>query len=157
MTIEQVAMTLLVWISTHSSYQMAAKLPPPPIVSMSSQELATLVRNRAGPEGQESLASWMVHGYYSTDGPDRGTIYIVHPSETPGAELFSDAAENPIWRERLLHELVHHAQHVSGAQFECSQKRELSAYYLGGVYLQQRAVADPLPDRILIAFWASRC
>lgn len=32
-----------------------------------------------------------------------------------------------------------------------------AARLLGGVYLKQRNVADPLPDRMFLAIWTSRC
>lgn len=159
MTIEQIAVALLLWIASHSSYKTAGQLPPPPIVLMSAQQLTALVRDRAGLSADEAGNQWRVHGYYSLDDEDRGTIYVVHPAETPGAELFGDPAENPIFRERLLHELVHYAQYGTGAikDLECPAMREIPAYHLGGVYLKERAVADPLPDRMFLAFWASRC
>lgn len=159
MTIEQIAVALLMWIASHSSYPTAGRLPPPPIVLMTAEELSALVRERSGLALQDAGDQWRVYGYFSLDEDDHGTIYVPHPADTPGAELYEHPADNPIFRERLLHELVHYVQHATGAihAFECQSRRELAAYYLGGVYLKERAVADPLPDRMFLAFWASRC
>jgi hypothetical protein len=158
MTMEQVATALLVWIASHSSYREAARLPPPPIVTMTAEDLTTVVRQRAGAAAR-GVDDWRVYGYFSLDDEDHGTIYIVRPADTPGAELFEDPADNPIFRERLLHELVHYAQHATGEvqRLQCPQMRELAAYYLGGLYLKQRDIADPLPDRMFLAIWTSRC
>jgi hypothetical protein len=158
MTIEQIAVALLMWIASHSSFQTAGQLPPPPIVLTTVEELTALVRQRSGVAPGEA-GEWNVYGYLSLDEDDHGTIYVVRPADTPGAELFVDPADNPIFRERLLHELVHYVQYATGALsgLQCPSMRELAAYYLGGVYLKERAVADPLPDRMLFAFWAARC
>jgi hypothetical protein len=77
-------------------------------------------------------------------------IYLVHPQDTPGAAAHADPTENPLFRERLLHELVHFAQHASGAyaRFDCPAQGELDAYRLGGLYLRQLGVADPMPGRM---------
>lgn len=70
--------------------------------------------------------------------------------------LFED---NPILTERLLHELVHHVQHHSGAYdtFPCMAYGEKEAYRLGGLYFDRHYMEDPMPNR---QFWAhvySRC
>lgn len=159
MMIEQIAAALLVWIASHSSYPTAGRLPPPPIVLTTAAELSALVQKRTDVAPETARQAWRIHGFFSLDEDDHGTIYLVRPADTPGAELFQDPTENPIFRERLLHELVHYAQYATGAMhdFKCPAMRELMAYHLGGVYLKQRSVADPLPDRMFLAFWGSRC
>ena len=81
---EEVATALLVWIASHSSYREAARLPPPPIVTMTSEQLTAVVRERAGAAARNA-EDWRVYGYFSLDDEDRGTIYIVRPADTPGA------------------------------------------------------------------------
>jgi hypothetical protein len=94
--------------------------------------------------------------YAFEDGP-HGAIYVIDPALTEGAD--DDPLGNPIFQERLLHELVHHVQRHTGAydRFACPAEGEVDAYRLGGLFLKQRRVEDPLPNR---NFWArvySRC
>ncbi|SDF04030.1 hypothetical protein SAMN04488105_111169 [Salipiger thiooxidans] len=60
--------------------------------------------------------------FAATDGP-HGTIYILDADTIDGASHYDDAHENPLWREILLHELVHHAQaqHGAVAGWECQR------------------------------------
>ncbi|WP_425426577.1 hypothetical protein [Antarctobacter heliothermus] len=59
-----------------------------------------------------------------------------------------------MFREILLHELVHHVQRNTGLwdEWACPAIGETEAYRLGGRYLRQTRTADPLPNR---NFWAA--
>jgi hypothetical protein len=54
---------------------------------------------------------------------------------------------------------VHYVQYHSGsfARFTCPARGELDAYRLGGHYLSQLGVPDPIPARATVARWYSRC
>lgn len=63
------------------------------------------------------------------------------------------------WVSPVLHELIHHAQFDSGAYdtYSCRNYGELEAYTLGGKYLKDRYVTDPLPNRDVREHMYSRC
>lgn len=145
---EPIVAGLLVWIAAHSAYPVAG-VTPPALVLVSAEKMADLVSAPAG----------HVHGFFVADEGERGTIYLVRPEDTPRAEHYPAAADNPWFRERLLHELVHYAQHVSGeaAQWRCPSQGEFRAYLLGGRYLREAGVPDPLPNRRFSAFVATGC
>ena len=148
---QDIALSLLLWIAANSSYPVAG-VSPPPIQLLGTEELTALyVAQNGAPSGAPKLDR-RIQGYYSwTDGP-QGVIYLPHPNETPGAEAYpDDPSANPIFRERMLHELVHYAQHATGAyaRFVCPAQGEFDAYRLGGIYLRQQGAADPLTGRFV--------
>ncbi len=59
----------------------------------------------------------------------------------------------------LLHELVYVTQRASGAyaNFACPTRGEFDAYWLGGTYLRELGVADPMPMRMYRAQRSSAC
>ena len=67
--------------------------------------------------------------------------------------------ENLVFQERLLHELIHHVQKVSGAEqrFTCRKFGEKEAYLLGGEFLKSHYFTDLLPNRYILAHMYSRC
>lgn len=51
--------------------------------------------------------------YAATDQP-RLTICAIAADLVEGSDAFEDARDNPLWREILLHKLVHHTQWQAG-------------------------------------------
>lgn len=149
---------LLQWIGDNSDYKTEA-VEHPQVVMMSPQELTrefyTGVAHLIPEDGVDERLNAL---YAYTDGA-HGTIYLLMPSAIEGADRFGDPSENPLFREILLHELVHHVQYTSGASqaWACLAMGEREAYALGGIYLNQTATTDPLPNRNLWASMYARC
>lgn len=154
---EELASALLIWIAAHSEYAVA-KARPPAIVLVDPAEMQAVADTRASALHSSSpggrLWGWFERGEGAT-----GVIYLIRPEDTPQAERYADASENPLFRERLLHELVHYAQRVSGSDrtLDCLAQGEADAYRLGGLYLREAGVPDPLPHRRVWARNVSRC
>ncbi len=146
---EQLALSLLLWIAAHSTLAVAG-LNPPPIVLLNPEQMTALYYQQAGMPSTAPKVDTRVQGYFDWSGDSRGVIYLVRPQDTPGANAYTDPADNPLFRERLLHELVHFAQHATGSyeRFDCPAQGEFDAYRLGGIYLRQLGVADPMPGRM---------
>ncbi len=144
---------LLDWIGNNSAYK-TADMQYPAVLELSAEELTreyyTGVAHLVPDDGVDERINAL---YAPGDGPN-GTIYIIAARFADGAEDFEDTRDNPLWREILLHELVHHAQHQSGTadDWACLSIGESEAYQLGGRYLRQRRVTDPLPNR---NFWGA--
>ncbi len=147
--VEQLALSLLLWIAAHSTLWVAG-LSPPPVVLLNPEQMTALYYQQAGMPSTAPKVDTRVHGYFDWSGNGPGVIYLVRPQDTPGGAAYTDPADNPLFRERLLHELVHFVQHASGAypHFDCPAQGEFDAYRLGGIYLRQLGVADPLPGRM---------
>ena len=152
------AATLLAWIAANSDLNPDG-IPLPEIVPLSPEALTsefyTGVPHLIPDDGVDERVNAL---YAATDGA-HGRIYILDPATMADAEHFDDPAANPLWREMLLHELVHHVQWQTGIQqtWACNAQGERMAYLLGGQYLRQVGARDPLPNR---SFWAhaySRC
>lgn len=149
---EQLATALLVWIAAHSDLETRA-LPLPEIVLMSPQTLTreyyTGAPHLIPKDGVDDRLNAL---YAAEDGPN-GTIYTLAPAHIDGAADFDDPADNPLFREIILHELVHHAQWQTGQpeSWACQSQGEKDAYHLGGHYLKELRVTDPIPNR---NFWA---
>jgi hypothetical protein len=152
---EQVAAALLVWIAAHSSYPVA-QLAPPPVVLLTPQALIAQVERDEGVAAQHG-SDLRLQGYFKPDSAGGGTVYVIRPEDTPGAAAHADPADNPLFRERLLHELVHYAQAATGRHFRCRSQGEVDAYALGGQYLKEHGVPDPLPERRLVARMVQMC
>ena len=157
---EQIASALLIWIAMNSAYP-AAGLRPPPIVLLEPAAMAALARGESfdGASQSPPTADANIWGHYRWDAGPSGTIYIVRPEDTAGAARYAQPSDNPVFRERLLHELVHFAQRQTGAyeRFLCRAQGEHDAYRLGGRYLHEQGVGDPLPNRRFVAFVQSSC
>ena len=146
---------LLDWISQNSQHD-TSNIDHPVVRVLSpnaiTTEMYTGVAHLIPDDGvDERINALYAHG--------EDTIYILDSIYVDGADAFADPTQNPLWREILLHELVHHVQWETGLAetWMCDAQGELEAYHLGGVYLEQQNTADPLPNR---AFWArmySRC
>jgi hypothetical protein len=155
---ESLAASLLIWIATYSSLP-ATLLRPPPITLLSPEAMTAMYYKESGSSMKAPEVDPRVMGYFRREGADAGTIYLISPDRVPQASRFLDPLENPIFRERLLHELVHYVQWATGqySRFVCPAQGELAAYSLGGSYLRSLGVIDPMPNR---DFWAphlSRC
>jgi hypothetical protein len=151
---EPLIVSLLLWVAAHSDYRVADS-PLPEVRLLTPTEMTALYREQTGQKASAAQIDTRIQGYFSwADGPP-GVIYLIHPRDTPGAADFSDPTENPLFRERLLHELVHFAQRTSGAYagYACPARGEFDAYRLGGAYLRELGVADPMPLRMR---WAQR-
>lgn len=147
---ETLLLALLGWIAANTAYDTAA-VPLPEVVPLTPDAIraeyfhgaGVPAPTRGGPE---------VFALYDPGGGSDGRIFIVAPELTPGLQGGEDPLENPVFQERLLHELVHHVQHQSGAaaRYACFAEGEPEAYRLGGLFLQRHHANDPLPNR---AFW----
>jgi hypothetical protein len=155
---ESLAAALLVWIATYSLLP-AMVLRPPAVKLLSPEAMTAMYHKETGSALKAPAVDPRVMGYFRREGADAGTIYLIDPDRVPQARRFLDPLENPIFRERLLHELVHYVQWATGQynQFVCPAQGELAAYSLGGAYLRSLGVVDPMPNR---EFWVphlSRC
>ena len=84
---------------------------------------------------------------------ENGTLYVLAPQHIAEADDVEDPTENPIFREIVIHELIHHVQWSTGAADTrpCPSRGEEEAYLLGGRYLRRAHATDPIPSR---NFWA---
>jgi hypothetical protein len=144
---------LLAWIGDNSTYD-THDIPHPIVRQLSAEELTreyyTGVAHLMPDDGVDERLNAL---YATTDGA-HGTIYVIEAVAVEGAEEFEIPEDNPLFREIVLHELVHHVQHHSGAAdgWQCLSIGETEAYRLGGRYLRELRVDDPLPNR---NFWAA--
>lgn len=151
--------SLMLWIGANSAYDTNA-LPMPHVQIMTPAQLTAEYYTSSGlPAAARPDIDPRVMALYDFEAPPHGRIYIIDPALTEGMRPGEDPLDNPVFQERLLHELVHHVQRLSGAydEFKCPAQGEIEAYRLGGVFLERRHADDPLPNR---AFWAriySRC
>ncbi|MBY6114653.1 hypothetical protein KUW09_09260 [Mameliella alba] len=149
---------LLAWIGDQTEYE-TQHMPHPIVRVMSPQELTgeyySGVAHLAPDDGVDDRLNAL---FSREDGPN-GTIYLLAPEFIDHAEAFDSPSDNPLWREILLHELVHYVQWKSGAseRWECLALGEPEAYLLGGRYLKRTGTSDPMPNRM---FWGriyARC
>ena len=155
---EAVIDALLDWIAGNSAYTTDG-ITRPIVVELSPEDLTrefySGVPHLVPDDGVDERLNAL---YAFGDGP-AGTIYILDANTIDGAREFDAPHDNPLWREILLHELVHHVQRVTGAydRFPCRNFGEREAYDLGGKFLKQRYARDPLPNRVFWATIYSRC
>ena len=153
------ATALMAWIAANSTYDTAI-MPIPEIVLMTPIELTAEAYSDTPDLIPDSRVDDRVLALYSFEDGANGTVYLLAPEQP---NILVDPEElsefDPLFEERLLHELVHHVQRMSGAYdaFPCRNFGELQAYQLGGSYLRQRNVEDPLPNRNFRAHIYSRC
>ena len=149
---------LLEWIAAETRYP-ATDLPHPEVLLLSAEEMTQEYYSGVPHLAPEDGVDERINALLSIEDGPSGTIYLLAPSEIDGADAFDDPAENPLWREILLHELVHYVQWQTGTSgdWDCLAMGEPEAYLLGGRYLKQVGATDPLPNR---NFWAriyARC
>lgn len=153
------ATALMAWIATNSSYD-TANMPIPEIILMTPAELTAEAYSDTPGLIPVSGVDDRVLALYSFEDGANGTVYLLAP-EQPDTPVDPDEQPefDPLFEERLLHELVHHVQRMSDAysSFPCRNFGERQAYQLGGTYLRQRNVEDPLPNRNFWAHIYSRC
>lgn len=155
---KSIVLMLMVWISGHSNYD-TADMPLPEIVEMTPVEI-TKEAYTDNPNGiPEGGVDTRIKALYSHEDGPNGTIYIIAASLTDGPKEFSRSIENPVFQERLLHELIHHTQRMSGdlEQMPCRNFGEKEAYLLGGEFLKAINAEDPMPNRNFWAHIYSRC
>ncbi|PWC56014.1 DUF6647 family protein [Azospirillum sp. TSO22-1] len=140
---------LLLWIGAHTGYRVDG-IPRPEVRLVSAREITAEYYAEAQlsaygrPEVDERI--WAL---YDMEGGTGGIVYVVNDRPL----------DDPLFQERLLHELVHHVQRVNGAygRFRCRAEGEREAYLLGGRFLKEKRAEDPLPNRNFWAAMYSRC
>lgn len=149
----ELATALLVWIGANSSYD-TANIYPPDIIEMTPLEITA----ESYTDSLEMIPMGRIDdrfiALYNFEKGENGTIYVLGAKWTDdGTAPEQEPWTDPIFQERVLHELVHHVQRVSGAYktFPCRSYGEREAYELGGKFLKQNYATDPLPNRI---FWS---
>ena len=143
---------LLAWIGDNTAYDVA-QVPRPALVELSPEELTEeLYADAPQLLPEDGVDDRLLALYSNEDGP-HGTLYVLAPEFVADAGYFEDPTENPIFREIVLHELIHHVQWATGTAdtWPCPSRGEEEAYTLGGRYLFETNTPDPLPNR---AFWA---
>lgn len=149
---------LLAWIGDNTEYNVA-DMPHPIVLSLSPEELTreyyTGVAHLMPDDGVDERLNAL---FSREDGPN-GTIYLLGATYVDGAAEFDSPTDNPLFREILLHELVHFVQWKSGVSdsWPCLALGEPEAYTLGGRYLRQTRTTDPLPNRMFWGRMYGRC
>ncbi|TNC73777.1 hypothetical protein [Rubellimicrobium roseum] len=143
---------LLAWIEAETDYE-TADLPRPTLVLMRPPDLTREYYSAAPQLLPSDGVDDRLLALYSAEDGAHGTIYVLSPEYVTDAEHWEDPAENPIFREIVLHELIHHIQWQTGAAatWPCPAHGETEAYLLGGRYLRETRTDDPIPNR---TFWA---
>lgn len=146
---------LLQWISDNSSY-VTKDVRLPTVVEMTRTEIT---REFYADHPKQAPANGIDHRIKALYNAEKEILYVIRAEQMAHADEFDSPNDNPVWREIVLHELIHHVQWQTGhvKDWLCERYGEKEAYILGGQYLKQRASDDPIPNRI---FWAniySRC
>lgn len=120
---------LLAWLDGNSDYR-TANLSPPQVVEMSRRELTREYYSSAPELLPSSGVDARVFALYAAGDGAAGTIYVLEAAAVEGSKTYDDPHENPIWREMVLHELVHHVQwqHAEQRTWPCRNAGELDAY-----------------------------
>ncbi|MGG7568082.1 hypothetical protein ACQ5SO_18175 [Rhodovulum sp. DZ06] len=149
---------LAVWLASHSAYP-ATEHPLPELVLLTPEGLTAEAYTDAPRMIPEGGVDDRINALYAIEDGANGVIYALAPQFVDGAEHFDDPADNPAFREIILHELVHHAQSMTGeyGRMQCRAQGERDAYLIGGRYLKSRHARDPLPNRNFWAHVYSRC
>lgn len=146
---------LLQWISANSSYDtMNIRLPT--VVEMTRTEITREFYTDYPDKIPMNGVDDRINALYNAE---KEILYVISATLATHADKFDSPHENPVWREIVLHELIHHVQWQSGRlkDWPCKRFGEKEAYLLGGKYLQQKATADPLLNRRFWASMYSRC
>ena len=155
---EALVSALLAWLDTNADYPLEG-VPPPIVRELDAEALTAESRGEPHDGVAPGEADPRVLALYSRrDGP-HGTIYILEAASTPGLQPGEPPLENPVFRERLLHELVHHVQFHTGAYaaFACRELAEVDALRLGALYLRRHRVFEWPGRRQRALHEASRC
>jgi len=154
---EAILAMLLNWLATNTELKVG-NIPIPSVVELSPEDLTQEFYSDSGVVPARPVDDRILALYSWTDGPS-GTIYILGRNYMDVSSGEDTGLDNPIFQERLLHELVHHIQHHTGEydEFDCTRQGELAAYLIGGVFFQKKNITDPLPNRHVLAHLYSRC
>ncbi|MGP6085951.1 hypothetical protein [Antarctobacter jejuensis] len=149
---------LLAWIGENTEYDVT-DLPTPIVQTLTPQELTQEYYSGVAHLMPDDGVDERLNALFSREDGRDGTIFMLGAVHIDGASEFDHPTDNPLFREILLHELVHYVQWKSGASdsWECLAMGEPEAYLLGGRYLRQTRTTDPLPNRM---FWGriyARC
>lgn len=149
---------LLNWIAANTHYEFG-DIPHPAVIELTAQELTRELYRDVPDSIPDSGVDDRIQALYSWEDGQHGTIYILERDNTKVSLSQETGLDNPLFQERLLHELVHHVQYVTGEydSFTCMKEGELAAYQYAGKFLRQQSVADPLPNRRILAHLYSRC
>lgn len=153
--------SLRLWIGANSAYPTVG-LPLPDVVPMTPATPATLTREYYTDAPQllpaDGVDERVLALHAPEDGPD-GTINVLDCRLEASLTDDEPPCEDPLYQERLLHELVHHVQHVTGSdgRFACPAFGEKEAYLLGGRFPKSCHATDPLPNRQFRAHVYRRC
>lgn len=155
---EILAAFLMTWIADHSDYQ-TRDMPLPAIVELAPEELTRQAYSDQPELIPADGIDERVFAMYVFEDGDHGTVYVLGRRWVDGRMIHQGKVGSPAFQERLLHELVHHVQHMSGAydRFPCRNHGEREAYLLGGKFLASQRVHDPLPYRVVMANRRSQC
>lgn len=146
---------LLDWIGQNSRYETAG-ISHPIVIEMTPEELTRELYTGIPHLIPDGGVDDRVNALYAHA---EETIYILSADTIDGASDFDTPTENPLWREILLHELVHHVQWETGESqtWVCDAQGETIAYQLGGAYLAQTHTYDPMGNRMFWAQMYARC
>ncbi len=149
---------LMLWITANSDYS-TEHMPLPSVVVMTAEELTREYYTDSPQLLPANHIDERVLALYAFDDGRDGTIYVRDCRNDGALNSGADDCDDPAYQERLLHELVHHVQRLSGVMenFPCRNFGEKEAYLLGGRYLKARYATDPLPNRNFWAHMYSRC
>ncbi len=146
---------LLEWTGSNTDHPVT-DVPPPEIVPMDPRALTVEAYSDVPQLLPEDGVDERVRALYNAE---LRRIYVLDPRHVGGWDEHEEAFSNPAWREILLHELIHHVQWSTGVAdlWPCKAFGEKEAYLLGGRYLKERSVTDPLPNRNFWAHAYARC
>lgn len=149
---------LLAWIDQYSIYD-TTDTALPAVVEVSGYTLTQRAYRDIPQHIPASGIDEKLFAFYMWNEGDNGTIFIRPAADTPKPEHIANPLQNPVFQERLLHELIHHVQYTDGAyeRFHCDNMAEAEAYKLGGLFLRQKETADPLPNRQQISYFLGLC
>ncbi len=155
---ESLVLVLLAWLSANTEFDISL-VPVPNIVELGPREITLEYYSEYPGRMPASGIDERVQALYSWEDSPHGTIYILGRSFTEPSMSQEQGLNNPLFQERLLHELVHHVQYHLGHydSYECQNEGELQAYLYAGRFLQSQNVSDPLPNRRVLAHMYSRC
>jgi hypothetical protein len=147
---------LLAWIDQSSVYD-TRDMPLPDVIEVDAAQLTQRAYRDTPQHMPDDGVDERLFAWYTWQQGEHGTIYIRPAAQTHGPEYVEAPLDNPVFQERLLHELIHHVQYLDSAydRFHCVKQAE--AYKLGGAFLHQKNVVDPLPNRQQIAYFMGFC
>jgi len=155
---DAVVAMLMTWLVNNTDLE-AHDVPLPLVVELSAEALTREYYTDQAALLPASGVDDRIQALYAWGDGENGTIYVLHSSQADVPLSQETGWDNPIFQERLLHELVHHVQFHTGRYeyFACKKEAEKTAYLYGGLFLKQQNVKDPLPNRRVLAHLYSRC